>query len=430
LFKNIMNIHTSFSKIAIAVIALLGLVSTVSADFSQKEWRVYKEIRLPSGIDSTTLLRVSLDAEVFATSTADLHDLRLVDINNKEVPYLLITNRDDIQSSLLAPRILNKGSVPGESTSFVLDFGTSVLHNQVTIDINNELKNYRKKVQIYGSVDMGKWQLLADNQIIYDYSKDYPVRNTTVSYPESTYRYVLVKIIDTESAPVQVLGASARRDVYTSGSRLSYTPSFETAVVGKSTEIVADFGQQGILADRAVILTDSKNFERAVNVYSSVDKKTWNYVGGDGIYRYKTRELSGDKTSVAYGGSGARYIKLIILNQDNQPLNVTGVLFSGYTRAVAFLAEPQSAYRLFYGNEKAGYSLYDLAQIYRNFKADEFMSGALGEEHLNGEYVPPVIPLSERKPWILGVMLGIVAVLLGLVIFRVVKKTASLPNTQ
>ena len=425
-----MNTFFSNSKIikisALAILAFLGLVSTASADFSQKEWHAYKEVRLSTGIDSTTLLRVSLDAEVFATSTSDLRDLRVVDINNKEVPYILITNRDDIQSSLLAPKILNKGSVAGESTSFVMDFGGPVLHNQVTLDINNELKNYRKKVQIYGSADMGKWQLLADNQIIYDYSKDYPARNTTVSYPESTYRYVLVKIIDTESAPVQVLGASARRDVYTSGSRLSYTPAFETMVVGKNTEIVADFGQQGILADRAVILIDSKNFERPVNVYSSPDKKTWSYVGGDGIYRYKTRELSGDKTSVAYGGSGARYVKLVILNQDNQPLNVTGVLFSGYTRAVAFLAEPQGAYRLFYGNEKARSSSYDLAQIYRNFKADEFMSGALGEEHINSEYVPPVIPLTERKPWLLGIMLGIVAVLLGVVIFRVVKKTAGI----
>jgi hypothetical protein len=342
----------------------------------------------------------------------------------------LITNRDDIQSSLLAPKILNKGSVVGESTSFVLDFGGPTLHNQVTLDIDNELKNYRKKAQIYGSVDMGKWQLLADNQIIYDYSKDYPVRNTTVSYPESTYRYVLVKIIDTESAPVKVLGASARRDVYTSGSRLSYTPAFETAVVGKNTEIVADFGQQGILADRAVIVTDSKNFERPVNVYSSPDKKTWDYVGGDGIYRYKTKELSGDKTSVAYGGSGTRYVKLVILNQDNQPLQVTGVLFSGYTRAVAFLGEPQSAYRLFYGNSKAMSSSYDLAQIYRNFKADEFVLGTLGEERINSEYVPPVIPLTERKPWILGVMLGIVGLLLGLVIFRVVKKTAGVTEVQ
>lgn len=410
--------------------AFLGLVSVASADFSQKEWRAYKEVRLLSDVNATTLFRVSLDAEVFATSTADLRDLRVVGVDNKEVPYLLITNRDDIQSSLLAPKILNKGNVAGESTSFVLDFGDSVLHNQVTLDVDAELKNYRKKVQIYGSVDMGKWQLLADNQIIYDYSKDYPVRNTTVSYPESTYRYVLVKIIDTESALVKVLGASARRDVYTSGSRLSYTPTFEVTKVGKNTEIVADFGQQGILADRALIMTDSTNFERPVNVYSSGDKKTWNYVGGDGIYRYKTRELSGDKTSVAYGGSGARYVKLVILNQDNQPLHVTGILFSGYTRAVAFLGEPQSSYRLFYGNEKAGYSSYDLAQIYRNFKADEFVSGALGVEHLNSEYVPPVIPLSEREPWILGVMLGIVAVLLGLVIFRVVKKTASAVETQ
>lgn len=429
-----MNTFFSNSKIvkisALAFFTFLGLISTASADFSQKEWRAYKEVRLPSDIDTTTLLRVSLDAQVFATSTSDLRDLRVVGVDNKEVPYLLITNRDDIVSSLLAPKILNKGSVAGESTSFVLDFGNSVLHNQVTLDIDAELKNYRKKVQIYGSVDMGKWQLLADNQIIYDYSKDYPVRNTTVSYPESTYRYVLVKIIDTESAPVRVLGASARRDVYTSGSRLSYTSTFEVVEVGKNTEIVADFGQPGILADRALITTDSKNFERPVNVYSSTDKVTWSYIGGDGIYRYKTRELSGDKTSVAYGGSAARYVKLVILNQDNQPLHVTGVLFSGYTRAVAFLGEPQSSYRLFYGNEKAGYASYDLAQIYRNFKADEFISGALGVEHLNSEYVPPVIPLSEREPWILGVMLGIVALLLGLVIFRVVKKTASVIETQ
>ena len=423
------SLHFKLVKIsAITLFVFLGMISNASADFSQKDWRAYKEIRLPSGPNSTTLVQVPLDGEVFATSTTDLRDLRVVDIDSKEVPYLLVTKRDTVESSALAPQILNRGSVAGESTSFVADFGKATLHNQITLNIDNELKNYRKKVQIYGSVDMGKWQLLADNQIIYDYSRDFPVRNTTVSYPESTYRYLLVKIIDTESAPVKVLGASARRDVYASGSRLSYQPKLEQSEVGKSTEIIADFGQQGILNDRASIVTDSTNFERSVTVYASSDKNTWSYVGGDVIYRYKTRELSGNKTDIVYSESNARYLKLVVHNQDNQPLHITDATFSGYTRAIAFLAEPQGSYRLFYGNVKAMFSSYDLAQIYRNFKADEFVSGSLGVEKVNHEYVPPVVPLTERKPWILGVMLGIVAVLLGLVIFRVVKKTASTPE--
>ncbi|TAK56934.1 DUF3999 family protein [Patescibacteria group bacterium] len=429
-----MNTYFSVSNIVkiagVVVFTLLGIVSTASADFSQKEWRVYKEIRLPSDIDSTTLLRVPLDQEVFATSTSNLRDLRVVGVDNKEVPYLLITNRDDIQSSVLSPKILNKGSVAGQSTSFVADFGGATFHNQITLNIDNELKNYRKKVQIYGSTDMSTWQLLADNQIIYDYSRDFPIRNTTVSYPESTYRYVLVKITDTESAPVSVVGVSASRDVYAKGNRLAYKPVFEWAEVGKDTEIVTDLGQTGTLTDRVTIATDSKNFERSVTVYSSNDKSTWSYLGGDVIYQYKTRELSGEKTTVTYSESVARYIKLVVHNQDSQPIHVTGVSASGYSRAIAFLGEPQAAYRLFYGNEKAMMSSYDLASVYRNFRADEFMIGALGPEHRNSEYVPPVIPLSERKPWVLGVMLGIVAVLLGLVIFRVVKKTAGLPNAQ
>jgi hypothetical protein len=429
-----MNKHSLLSTaskiVTLAIFVLFGMVSTVSADFSQKEWRAYKEIRILGEIGTSILTQLPLDAEVLATSTVNLRDLRVVGIDNKEVPSLLVTRRDTTESSALYPQILNKGSVVGESTSFVADFGKTTLHNQITLNIDNELKNYRKKVQIYGSVDMSKWQLLADNQIIYDYSKDYPARNTTVSYPESTYRYVLVKIIDTESAPVQVLGASARRDVYTSGSRLSFTPSFEVTVVGKNTEIITDFGQQGILSDRAVIFTDSKNFERSVNMYSSADKKTWSYVGGDVIYRYKTRELSGDKANIVYSESNVRYLKLVVHNQDNQPLEITDVKFSGYAREITFLAEPSGVYRLFYGNEKAIFPSYDFAQIYRNFRGEGYVTGALGAEKINAEFVPPVIPLTERKPWLLGMMLGIVAMLLGLVIFRVVKKTAGVQETQ
>ncbi len=444
-----MNTHFSnFSRILVITIsALFGVVSTVSADFSQKDWRAYKEIKIPSVAQSTSLVQVVLDPQVFASSTTHLSDLRVVDAgDNKEVPYLLITDRDTVQTTAPTTQILNKGSVAGEYTSFVVDFGGSARHNQININIDAEQKNYRKKVQIYGSNDMGRWSLLADNQIIYDYSRDYPVRNTTVSYPEAVYRYVMVKIIDSDSDPVLVLGASARRDVYARGNRLSYFPTFEVVEVGKDTQIIADFrlddgktnhprispdfGDMGAISDQFAISTDSRNFERSVSVYSSADKKVWSYIGGDAIYQYKTKDLSGEKTLVSFGESNARYVKILIHNQDSQPIKINDLEFRGYVRVIKFLAEPQHNYKLFYGNEKAVFPSYDLAQVYRNFKSDEFISGNLEAERVNGEYVPPVIPLSERAPWIIWIMLGIAVLVLGAVIFRVVQRTAGLPETQ
>ncbi len=414
-----------------------GAQTTVLAS-PWSDWRYEKGIILP-GLPATQFVELTFDEEVFGGAASGLRDIRIVTASDQERPYQLLIEQSTVERAQLSGRILDQFVVPGEYSSFVVDLGESGLfHNQ--LDIQSSSINFRREVAVEGSNDRAQWVVLQDKGVIYDYTDpqaNLKARNTTVRYPESTMRYVRVRVLNRQETPLVILGARIFYEKATQAKTVRYPSRIIEQSLDEehqASQIIVDLGSTGLPNNRVAIETSDINFQRDVSVEGSNDRTNWHAIQlRDVIFSFQTPKFTGSKLSVAYPENTYRYLRLTVFNQDNPPLVVNGALISGILRKLVFQAQPQESYRLLYGNPSARYPQYDLEQYFKYLETENLSQATLGPHGVNPffvEKVPLPPPFSERYPWLLpgALALSIGAVGIFLVfLFRSVRK--KLPPT-
>lgn len=412
-------------KIIIGISSFLFLaVFGAYADFTLSQWQFYKTISLPPGISQDTLVSVDLDEEVLTKSNENLADLRVIEGRENEVPFVMRSLAGESRVRSFSPNMLNLSSVPGENTSFIADFGdVSEPHNSTTLVFSPVEKNFRRNAKIEGANtldDESAWRVLKERESIYDYSLEFHVQDATITYPDSTFRYLRVTITDAGGNPLRITGVKGERAIHKSGRVVSYEPSRAVSKVEKTTEVLADLGKKGIFTNRAVFTTDATNFDRGIQVFASDTKQQWRFIGSDTIYHYATPSFSGSKFSITYPETDARYLRFVISNGDSPPLEIAGLTLEGLVRAISFLASEGKSYALYYGSALATRPRYDFEKIYQFFRDQTPLTASLGPEQENDAFT---IPVSERFPWLFSVVLGLVVIILALVVFNLIRRT-------
>src|SRR3990167_9998159 len=195
------------NKILFISALFLLLTSVIKADFNLGKWKYGKEIRV-SG--NQKLASFSLDNQVYEHSKDGLSDLRIIDGSGKEVKYKLTIESGQKTIETIPAKIRDLGIKVGDNTQFIADLGRQgILHNSVTIQTSSV--NFRRQVEVETSDDSANWLLAKkadEGSYIYDYSMDFKAKNTTVYYPQSTARFLRIKILDNGEEPIKVTGAS------------------------------------------------------------------------------------------------------------------------------------------------------------------------------------------------------------------------------
>ncbi len=110
-------------------------------------------------------------------------------------------------------------------------------------------------------------------------------------------------------------------------------------VLGVSTSFELDLGRSGLLHSQVAIETASENFKRGVEVYGSDDGKSWILLNGKGqIFDFTNREggyLQARYADVKYPESTLRYLKVVVGDAGEAPLNITGAKVRREVREVA-----------------------------------------------------------------------------------------------
>ena len=74
---------------------------TIFAYFSLDEWEYYKEIFVPETFNSSNLISIHPDVDIFSNSSEKLQDVRIIDNNGLEIPYILNVAVVENQETLL-----------------------------------------------------------------------------------------------------------------------------------------------------------------------------------------------------------------------------------------------------------------------------------------------------------------------------------------
>ncbi len=415
-------------KLLLVVAALLALVSSsAAADFSLRDWRYSKDIILPSELQQESLVEFVPDREVFAGAASGLADLRIIAGDETEVPYKFEVSKSEQKQTSFSVSLLDKGYVAGRYNIFTADLGSEgILHNEINIQTSSS--NFRRTAGVETSNDGATWMKVAE-QTVYDFTvkeRNFTTRNTRVRYPDSTARYLRVTIADEGEGPLEITGATVFFVEETRAEEVLWPVSIlgiSHDTSRRATLVEVDLGTPGIPSYRLAVNVSDVNFNRDVALEASPDREQWRTIlSRASIYAFDTPKFVGKSLTIAYRETTSRYLRLVIHDQDNPPLNVQDVKVWGFRRRAVFTADPQKSYKLYYGNTEAQRPSYDIERVFPYLVTEKLPEVKLGDQASNPHFVAKKPPVSERFPWLFPTVIAVAAIMVALLLVGIIRQ--------
>jgi hypothetical protein len=427
------GLSTSLAPV-IGLGAALVVASVALADFSQTDWRYIKSIDLPSELREEGLIELRPDVELFAAGASGLVDVRIIDGDESEVPYKIEVGKGESLRTSLSVSLQDLGYVPGRYTRFTADLGREGhLHNRIEFDTFTE--NFRGQGSVETSSDAITWATVAEEPV-YDFTVSdvgRVSRDTEIRYPDSTARYLRVRISDDGDGQVEISGATVFAIEETPAREVSWPVSARSSVQDpdrQATLLNFDLGVSGLPTHRLRLDIADVNFYRDVTVETSLDGETWSGSGSrHAIYAFNTAKFVGESVEITYSEGTERYIRVVIFDQDNPPLTTSGAEVWGHERGIIFSANPEKTYSLYYGNAASRRPSYDIDRVLPYLATEDLLRAGLGPQTENSVFVPAVVPqppISERLPWLFPLVAAAAAVIIGVMLFGILRRARSM----
>jgi hypothetical protein len=113
-------------------------------------------------------------------------------------------------------------------------------------------------------------------------------------------------------------------------------------------------------------------------------------------------------------------LRIVIDNQNNQPLQIDSITVKGYHHQLIARFQPEAKYNLFYGNKNAFKPEYDIER-FANKIPENLTQLQLGDEISNFKEKPNQQPLFMNEVW-LWLVMGVIIVVLGWFTFGMMRK--------
>ena len=412
---------------AAAAIALAAVPAIAAADFALADWPYAKEVRTPPGTQED-LVELHPDSQLYDGSAPGLTDLRIIAGDSRETPYKLEVRRGSIVQRDVPVTIRDLGYVRDRYNTFTaaLALEEGAVHNKVNIETASV--NFQRTAVVETSNDERTWAQVAEGAV-HDFrltDTEATSRNTSVGYPDSTARYLRVRVLDDGNGPLTITGAHVSATQAEPRREVSWPAAITDISRGEgqqTTLVELDLSASGIPTDRIAVSVDDVNFNRDVTLEASGDGETWRTVEpGAGIFAYDTPRFTGESLSFTYPESTERYLRIVIHDADSPPLTVTGVQVWGAQRRVLFFARPGEAYKAYYGNSDALRPTYDIDRLLTFLDTDGLSVAGLGPQTDNPVYVEQRPPVSERFPWLLPAALVLAGLVVGGILLNVLRQ--------
>jgi len=405
------------SKKYVWFIAFITII--LRADFSKTDWEFKKQIAI-SNVEGVA--SVKIDAQVYNHSKYDLSDIRVVSDKGEEIPYKLKMVESGRETVRFEPKLYNLSNVPNEYTEFYLDMGEKTqIINKIHIVTPN--KNFRRKVEIWGSDDGKKWlKSRGDANIFSFYTDDYRTSLTDLNFPDTKRRYLKVVIWNKKEKPLEI----ERCWVYNEKVFEASLDEIPAKIVSRSenyekkrTEIILDVVYKNIPKKEINLKFVSGGYYRSVCVFGSDDSDDWCRLSSAVIYRYNKENRN---NVIGLPESKQRYLKLFIYNQDDPPLKIDDISIKGNQKFIYFPIKKDKKYSLFYGNSDSKRPVYEFERLLPFMESEKSIIADLEREQVNPDFsrVKKVIKGDEK--FLIWPMVVFVVIALGFLIIKSLKK--------
>ena len=413
---------------------MIVAATAVAAQTSLSLWPYYVEVTPQR--NSSGMYEAVIPLAVLDKARPDLADLRLYDSANREIPYAIRVLKEVDEKKEISARLFNyvtAGSASEVSVDLGEDHGE---HNEIEIDTNGN--NFRRQAVVEGSDTGQDWRTLNNNGVIFSFvSQNSSVDSGRISYPTSRYRYLRVRVMRdplSDDDAVVVRNVKVTMAVREKGSLSTWdvpVPSYqlERNQGAHASVWTLDLGGRAP-CDRLTLEIADDSFTRPFQVDSMDDPENVNLLATGTITRH-TGEQGKPLVITFDQEKNVRKLRLQITDYSNPTLNITSIQASAPARQLVFESKepPAQPLRLFFGNEKVAAPHYDFEKEMPLRLNGEPIHATIGEVANNREYKPEPLPLTERVPWLIYLVLGASSVALGFILFNLAR-TATRMTTQ
>jgi len=386
----------------IKIALLVGLLLTEAVAADALAYRFTRPI-VQGDDGGQALLAIALDSPVYAASADDFRDLRLIDQDGVETPYLLqkIASRKTVIQRLPSSSQTPALQKTGDDGIVVTTSLNKDAANADGLRVVTEQRDFEYNLQIQGSDDGKDWRLLVDNAVIYDYSRYMAVGDREVSLPANScrhFRIVVAKATQTHAAELLKLTRTLREgeeqqrserldlrheplhieriefwhnkpetqaeteqnfDYPVAAFKISHDAEHKVSIIDIETE------RQPLTG--FMLQTGTPNFSRYAEVQIPQQhgiETRMQAIGKATLEALHFQDISREQTTVTFPQQRQSRYRLVIQNQDNPPLAINAVNGIGHGYQLLFLPQAGKNYRLQYGaDEVKQLPLYDTAPI-------------------------------------------------------------------
>lgn len=413
--------------LVIAASILLSIVGG-SAQTSISSWPFFVEVTTSAGVPGIYDLMVPL--HVMDKSREDLADLRLYDARGREIPYALRIRKEIDEKREIGGHVFNQATV-GRASEVSVDLGESPgEHNEVEIETAGN--NFRRRVDLEGGDSGKEWHTLRTSEVIFSFeSQNKLVESNRVSYPASRYRYLRARVfadeLTDEQAP-EVTGLKAVMAVHQRGELTTWSVSIPQFELNRRQGAPASSWTLDLSArvpcDRIALEVADESFSRPFQLEAIDDLQNIRLIASGDLTR-RIGEARRPLVITFDEEQYARKLRLSIIDYSNQLLTISSITASAPARQLVFeLKEaPVQPLHLLFGNTKATVPHYDFEQDLRARLGTKPTRTQVGAISNNPEFKPEPLPLTERIPWLIYVVLAASSLALALILISLARTT-------
>ncbi len=401
----------------ILVFNLLLTVICSGASIDLSKWQYTAPIVIEEKSQEYCVLM--LTPEIYNVSKIDLADIRLINKDGNQIPYIFTRDQDRTETVNFNPSILNRSTDVEGNLLATLDFGSQTVKNCIEVETTGD--NFRRAVKVEGSNDNVTFFTIVEKAYIFAINDKKQHRFNAIEMPDNDYRYIRITVspmqVEETRPAIKNIKAFKIEKKTVNKQIMEMIQKEQTEDVNHRCSIyVYDLKFRRLPIAEIELNIDNGSFFRCVSVQGrdaatqkvkidSEDNRLrfneievpWNTITTDTLYRYT--DFSGrkcERLSLPIGWSGTyRYIKIIINNYDDQPLIIRSGSAKLIPHKLIFPLAAGSTAKLYTGNESAGFPQYDLARVLTNPARVKTADAALAALIEN----PPAKKSQANQPW-------------------------------
>ncbi len=451
----------NMKSLQLSYLCIILSCTVVFAGIPTSDFPLQKQLKPPKTI-KRDVASAELDEQVLLQTKDNYSNVRIFDINNVEIPFLVRSKRRKksvIQEYSVSMNNISLKELPDNKIEIVLAQKNDSLASPDVIVFSTHLKNFEKQVTVYGSKDQTNWKPIIENKPIFDYSRFFDITNKRVEISNAKYKYyklTISNISQKQDSPIVNIAKDTRKDglfseiektsfmrkdfkidkisflakksfeVKTSQIKRDYTVrNLESKNQSDGKETIVILSLDNVPLTKLTLLTDDSNFSRSVRLEgcdNPSSSMSWKHVACTTLTKIRMGKFSQNSTSINISNAVRhKYYRLTITNHDSPPLTIRSVKAEGEVHEVVFFCKDSMIYSMLYGGTISTLPKYDIFDVLRRTDGEDTDSYSLGDEEKNPDSTDGGAKFSLNSKSLLVVVIVIMIAALLWVITKTTK---------